>query len=314
MSEQFSNTEQALIERLRRAPQPELSAEARQMISARMLEALNRPPLPAPRPVLLRPAFVMVILTVGAVLIASGILFVLSRQNQNVLPTPTIEATITLIPTETVEPTATPRPTDTAEPTATVLPATSVPLVVSSPVPTSTASSTPTVETTQSPTPSPPTPASVVMVIQGPVEQIDGNVLIIYGIRVEIDPNNPILKTITIGDVLRVEGTQTGTPVIIISPTIIAVTVTPNANVTPQPNTNTSSGQVWQDDGTCNNPPPDWAPANGWRRRCQGQTGNTTGGGNNNGNGSSNGISGNNGNGNGNGNSGGNGGGKPNKP
>jgi uncharacterized membrane protein YgcG len=298
MSEQFSNTEQALIERLRRAPQPELSAEARQMISARMLDALNRPPLPAPRPVLLRPAFMMVILAVGAVLIASGILFVLSRQNQNVLPTPTIEATITLIPTETVEPTATPIPTDTAEPTATMIPATSVPLVVSSPVLTSTATST-------------PAPTSIVTVIQGPVERIDGNVLIIYGIRVEIDPNNPILKTITIGDVLRVEGTQTGTPVIIIAPTIIAVTVTPNTNVTAQPDANTSSsGQVWQDDGTCNNPPPDWAPANGWRRRCQGQTGNTTGGGNN-GNGNSNGSGSSNGN---NGNGNGNSGGKPNKP
>lgn len=314
MSEQFSNTEQALIERLRRAPQPELSAEAHKVIRARMLDALNHPPLPAPRPMLLRPAFVMVILAVGAVLIASGILFALSRQNQNILPTPTIEASLTLIPTETLNPTSTSLPTITADPSVTAVLATSVPLVISSPV----ATSTPTVEVTQSSTPVPTKTVSTVIVIQGPVESIDGNVLIIYGVRVEIDPNNPILKTIVVGDVLRVEGTQTGTPVIIVSPTIIAVNVPPTTNAATQSDTNPPlSGQVWQDDGTCNNPPPDWAPANGWRRRCQGQTSNSTGGGNNNGNGNSNGNGGSNGNnGNGNGNSGGNGNGngKPNKP
>ncbi|NWF70225.1 MAG: hypothetical protein HXY40_14155, partial [Chloroflexi bacterium] len=32
-----------------------------------------------------------------------------------------------------------------------------------------------------------------------------------------------------------------------------------------------TTGEVWRDDGSCNNPPPDWAPAVGWRQRCQGQ-------------------------------------------
>ncbi len=84
MSEQFSNPEQALIERLRRAPQPELSADARNMIRARMLDALDHPPVPAPRPTLLRPAVVIVVVFVTAALIAGGVLLVLSQQKQTV--------------------------------------------------------------------------------------------------------------------------------------------------------------------------------------------------------------------------------------
>jgi hypothetical protein len=29
--------------------------------------------------------------------------------------------------------------------------------------------------------------------------------------------------------------------------------------------------EVFRDDENCSNPPPDWAPAHGWRRRCEGQ-------------------------------------------
>jgi hypothetical protein len=39
------------------------------------------------------------------------------------------------------------------------------------------------------------------------------------------------------------------------------------------------SGEVWRDDGSCNNPPPPWAPANGWRRRCESGNGNGNGSG-----------------------------------
>ncbi len=27
---------------------------------------------------------------------------------------------------------------------------------------------------------------------------------------------------------------------------------------------------IWVDDGNCQNPPPPWAPAWGWRRKCEG--------------------------------------------
>src|SRR5689334_11288130 len=118
MSEQFSNPEQALIERLRRAPQPELSSEAREMIRVRLLDALDHPPLPMPRPRYFHPVVVIAAVLVVGGLIASGVLFVLSRQNQvEPLPAATLEATATS--TNTIEPTATSLPTNTVEPTVT---------------------------------------------------------------------------------------------------------------------------------------------------------------------------------------------------
>jgi hypothetical protein len=228
MSEHYSTPEQALIERLRRAPQPELSSEARAMIRARMLDALDHPP--APRRVPSRPMMAVAAAVVAVTLMVGAALLVLSQQNQTVI-TPTAPATFTLIPpTETSTPTAS--PTVTASPTLTL---------------------TPTVVPTAS--------MEVISIVEGPVQKVDGNVITIYGTPIQIPPDT----TVIVGDVVRVESSdQSGTSQVI--------TVTPiAANGTPPAETNPSSGEVWHDDGTCSHPPPDWAPANGWRRRCQGQ-------------------------------------------
>jgi len=153
----------------------------------------------------------------------------LSRQKQTVV-TPTAPATFTVVPpTETPTQTATARVTLTLTPT--VLPTADV---------------------------------GVITVVEGPVERINGNIITIYGVPVQVDPNDPILGSIKVGDVLRVEGsTETGTTqIVIVATTVVVVNV--DVNVNPP------SGEVWRDDGTCSHPPPDWAPANGWRRRCEG--------------------------------------------
>ena len=43
-----------------------------------------------------------------------------------------------------------------------------------------------------------------------------------------------------------------------------------------------TTGEAWRDRGNCSNPPPPWAPAHGWRRRCEGGggSGNSSGGSN----------------------------------
>jgi hypothetical protein len=235
MSEQFSNPEQALIERLRRAPQPELSVEVREMIHARVLEALDHPPVPAPRPALPRPMVMIIIVLVAAALIAGGILFLLSRQPQPDI-TPTIPAIVTTLPS-TVTPSMT--LTATVLPTATAL--------------------------TFTPTAVPAANVGTIIVVEGPVEKIDGNVITIYGTQIQIPPNDPILSNISVGDVLHVEGdSQAGTTqIVIVATTVVVVNVDVNVN--------SSSGEVWRDDGNCSHPPPDWAPANGWRRRCEGK-------------------------------------------
>ncbi len=225
MSEQFSSAEQGLIERLRRAPQPTLGAEAREAIHARLMDALDHPPVPSPRAHMPRPVLVVAVVIVMAALIGAGVLLVASQQQQ-VSITPTPATTLTSIP-----PTASPTVTMTASPT--LLPTATI---------------------------------STVTVLEGPVESIEGNIITIYGVEIEVAANDPILSTIVVGDVIRVEGNSDG--VIIVATVIIHVTVDEPVGAT----VNAPSGEVWQDDGSCAHPPPDWAPANGWRRRCEGQS------------------------------------------
>jgi hypothetical protein len=111
----------------------------------------------------------------------------------------------------------------------------------------------------------------VTIIIEGPVQQININIITIYDIDIEINPTDPILTVIEIGDILRVIGNidddddddddDRGGRIYIVAITVIIVDI----DVFIQP----GGTIIWRDRGDCSNPPPDWAPANGWRRRCQ---------------------------------------------
>lgn len=103
-----------------------------------------------------------------------------------------------------------------------------------------------------------------IIVIEGPVTAIINNIIVIFGLNIELDPNDPILSIIRIGDIVRVEGSTVGDGTTIIIVAIVVVIV-----VTEQPVTGTDPGN-WTDNGSCANPPPPWAPAHGWRARCEG--------------------------------------------
>lgn len=61
-----------------------------------------------------------------------------------------------------------------------------------------------------------------IIVIEGPVQEINVNIITIFNFHIQIDPSDPILTTIQIGDNLRIEGDmQVNNGVII----IIAITV-----------------------------------------------------------------------------------------
>lgn len=99
-----------------------------------------------------------------------------------------------------------------------------------------------------------------IIVIEGEVEAIQGTIIIIFGVEIELDPNDPLLAVILIGDIVRIEGDygENGVVIVIIGDvTIINVDVYINDN-----------GEAWRD-GNCKNPPPPWAPAHGWRRKCE---------------------------------------------
>jgi hypothetical protein len=136
-----------------------------------------------------------------------------------------------------------------------------------------------TPEATNSPTPevtpeSTTTPnLTITIVIEGPVQAININIITIYGINVELKPDDPMLKVIRIGDIVHVEGDTEpgeGNTIVIVAITVVIVNVDVVVN---------TDGQVWRDSGDCSNGPPPWAPANGWRRRCQPQGGSSSGGG-----------------------------------
>lgn len=127
----------------------------------------------------------------------------------------------------------------------------------------------------------------ITIIIEGPVQEINANIIVIYGFHIEVDPTDPILVIIQVGDIVRIEGNvsdddddddDTNITIVIIAVIVVIVDVDVVVG---------GDGSVWRDNGNCQNPPPPWAPANGWRRRCE---------------------RGNNGNGNGNGGSGGSGG------
>lgn len=195
-----------------------------------------------------------------------------------VTPVPTEEPTILVIltetPTQQVEPSPVP-PTLTSEPTATPVP--------------------PTVSPTLEPPTVTPNPfADVNIAIEGEIEEVRENSIIVYGFEIAIKPDDPLRPVLREGDIIRIEGAIIeGGQTLVIDPVdfeFVDVVVELGQD-----------GQVWRDDGNCSNPPPAWANANGWRQRCQGAGGNSNSGGGNNGN--NNGSNGNNGNGRGNRNS-----------
>jgi hypothetical protein len=154
---------------------------------------------------------------------------------------------------------ATPTPTGTltvTPPTPTVIPTLQGTVTPATATPQGTMTITPTV------TAQPNQP--VIIVIEGPVQVINVNIITIYNINIQLNVDDPNLKIIQVGDVVRVSGSPQGSTVTG-NITIIAITV-----VIVNVDINVSTGDVWRDDNSCSNPPPPGAPANGWRRRCEG--------------------------------------------
>lgn len=135
----------------------------------------------------------------------------------------------------------------------------------------------PTPEVTPEATPDVDDDDDVIIVVEGPVQQININIITIYNINIIIDDDDPILTVVQIGDIVRVEGVIDGDDIVLIGGdvqiTIIAITI---IIVDVDIEINIDTGDVWRDDGSCANPPPPWAPANGWRRRCEGGGGTIT--------------------------------------
>jgi hypothetical protein len=99
----------------------------------------------------------------------------------------------------------------------------------------------------------------IVIVIEGPVTSIEGTTIVIFGFNIVLADDDPLITVIQIGDFLRIEGNWDDDNPIIIAIIIIFIDI----------DVFVFDGLVWRDQGNCNNAPPPWAPANGWRRRCE---------------------------------------------
>lgn len=195
-----------------------------------------------------------------------------TRTSDDFLP----EITATQVPseTETISPTA----TQTQSATETPSPV-NEPVIAETELPTATP--TLTASTTITPTAT-ATLLPVNLVIEGPVQKIVGNVITIYDIEIELAPDDPLLDVLEPGDVVLVEGNVADN-----------LSDTPVTGINVEPDDDGvavhEDGQMWRDSGDCSNPPPDWAPANGWRARCQGASQSGNQGNNGNGQGQGNG-------------------------
>jgi hypothetical protein len=267
----WTDDELRLIERLGRAPQPELNPAQVEVMKMSILN--NVPVVPTPPPTPFAPWLVALgggLAGVVATIIVVVVVIIQPGGSQ----VPPIEQTLTAV--ATFLPTATPTATlPTATPTPTLDPSVTVSPVVptatvnaTSVTPVGTLTANPTVSLTPA-TPvgtvtASPTPGGEIIIIEGPVTNININIITIYNFTIVVGPNDPVLTTIRIGDIIRVEGNidDDGGQIVIIAITIINITI---INLPPN-----QGGGEWTDDGGCENGPPPWAPAHGWRRRCGG--------------------------------------------
>ena len=115
----------------------------------------------------------------------------------------------------------------------------------------------------------------IIIVIEGPVESINVNIITIYSIQIELDDDDPVLTVIQIGDVIRVEGElhddddDGDTTIVLIAVNITFINIEVYIN---------DDGEIWRDPLTCLIAPPPWAEANAWIIRCTTSSPNNGGG------------------------------------
>ena len=114
-------------------------------------------------------------------------------------------------------------------------------------------------------TAAPDTAGEHVRVVEGVIESIEHNLVRVQGVIVEFDPDDPLLTVMRAGDLLRAEGQV----VEVDGSARIRATAATIANVTID--ISEDGQQAYRDDEVidCSNPPPAWAPASGWRARCE---------------------------------------------
>jgi hypothetical protein len=221
--DEFTPEEQALINRLKNASQRPLSPRAYQAIQAKILAELTNPsPPPSPSSggsgflsfpplhLALGSAAAGVVLVIGVMIVLGQLpLPFLTISQGATVEIATLTKVPTITPTPTVSPTATASATMTASATSTntVTPTETVTVTATA---TSTATATAAVTASATPTVTIPltptaTATEVVVIMEGTVDEVQANVIILSGMPIIVPENHPLLEMIDAGDTLRIE-------------------------------------------------------------------------------------------------------------
>lgn len=213
----FSPEEQDLIRRLQDVRKARLSVRTMSSIRQRLLDEMDAPARASVvRRSFIRRSWFAIGIAAAFTLVAAGVL--LTNRPAGIIEVPQtvgqtrVASGDTRTPTITasVDASSTPTPTatDTVEFTHTLT--AHIADVTLSPMPIITITASPTMLSTE---PSATTTPETVIALEGPIENIQGNTVTIYGIDIAVAEGNPIMNIIEVGDVVRVEGSfdeQTG--------------------------------------------------------------------------------------------------------
>lgn len=289
------------------SPRPLLSEDARARMKAKMLAAVPevQGSSSAPETGMFRPilriliaasaaAAVVIVAVLGVTAIMRGVRVDLTptapaianvTEPAPTTPAPSAEPTIQSTRTVAADSTDEPVPTETViAPTATSLPPTVTPPPTQTATEPTVITDIPTDSAPLAPTASPALTAH--LIIEGRVEDISGQQITISGFDIVLSEDHPLLKVLRVNDEVRLSGELLqgrGDIVIAVETFELANEDTEENIVELNPD-----GAIWRDPGNCQNPPPEWATAKGWRARCEGDGANGSDNGNNGNNGSNN--------------------------
>jgi hypothetical protein len=210
----FTPEEHTLIERLQNMPQSRLNPVIHDKIKQQLMVELENFPVSKPHLPPTSPYIILVVIIIIIVIVAIIVTFMSTRQGglgpATSTPTSSVTKTLELHPTDTSTP--------SVGPSIHMIPSATINLT---PDFTDTPTETPTqtLQATLIPSLTPTEDSGSVIVIEGPVTNIDGNIITIFDIEIQMDSTDRILSTLAIGDKIRVIGTvkQDNSSIIVIA-------------------------------------------------------------------------------------------------
>ncbi len=105
----------------------------------------------------------------------------------------------------------------------------------------------------------------VIVVIEGVIESIDGNVIVVNGVSYIIPDGNLVLSLLEVGDSVVIVAVQAEDGAL----TVFLITLSDeDIYIDTDDNDDNDDDDDFRDDAPCQARPPDWAPAYGWRMKC----------------------------------------------